>query len=392
MKKGVLIIIAAAVLACVFYGVRYVNSPVDTLTIHAKTKENAISSKGMIVYDEVVYSAGNSGTFYSYMSEGERVGKDRRIATVYDGVVDKEVLQSLSNIDKKIADIEEYSHDDEYISDAVSEKTRIENIKNDIIDAVTEEEITKIYEYRNKLQNTTGVLNENEKTLNELKAQKKEIEEKIANSNIDIYSNLSGIYTTAMDGLEGVIKPGDIAWYMVNDYKNLQEPQKGVMGNRTVEKGEPVCKVVDNHLWYAVSVIPANECSKLKKGDNVKLRIAELPGEIVDAKIDYISPEPEGSNEYFVAVKCERYLEGVFNIRQSDIEIILESCYGYEIPLYAVRVQNGKTGVMVKVASGEVFRECEILSRDDESGTVMIGPSKEGNSLKDGDKIILGEK
>ena len=269
MKKGVLIIIAAAVLACVFYGVRYVNSPVETLTIHAKTKESAISAHGMIVYNEEVYSAGNSGTFYSYMSEGERVGKDRRIATVYDGVVDKEVLQSLSNIDKKIADIEEDSHNDEYISDTASEQTRIENIKNDIIDAVTEEEISKIYEHRSKLQNTTGANSQNdtEKTLNQLKAQKEEIESQISNSNIDIYSKLSGIYTTAMDGLEGVIKPADIGWYMVSDYKNLKSPQKGVMGNRTVEKNEAVCKVVDNHVWYAVSVIPATECSKIKKGE-----------------------------------------------------------------------------------------------------------------------------
>ncbi len=394
MKKGVITVIAVAVLAVIFYGIRYVNLPTETLTIHAQTKEHTIVSDAVIVYNEEVYTAENSGTFYSYMPEGERVGKDRLIATVYDGVVDKEVLQSLSNIDKKISDIEEGSGKSEsYVSDTASEQTRVESVKNNIIDAVIEEEFSDIYEYKTKLESSAASeMSDSEHELNSLRAEKREIEAKISNENRDIYSRLAGIYSTAMDGLEGTIKPSDIGWYMVYDYKNLKTPEKGAMGNRTVEAGDAVCKVVDNHLWYAVTVISDEECRKIKKGDSVKLRVKELPGEIVDAKIDYISPEPEGAKEYLVGVKCERYLEGVFNIRKSEIEIILESNYGYEIPLYAVHVRDGEKGVMVKTATGQTFKKCEILDRDDARGTVVIGPTETGSTIVEGDKIILGEK
>ena len=395
MKKSVAVVIAAAVAAVVFYGVRYVRMPVETLTAKAETKESRIEANGVIVYNESVYTASDTGTFYSYTGEGERVGKNRRVATVYNGIVDKEVLQSLNNIDKKIADAEEEIRKSGiYVSDKSSKQAVIENVKNEIIDAVIEEDVSKIAEYKNKLKAAVGSEDANDaaQTLAGLKSEKSRVEALITQSHRDIYSDISGIYTTALDGLEGKIKPADLSWYMAADFRALAEPQENVMGNRTVKKGDAVCKVVDNHEWYVIAVVPKEEAAQLKAGDAVKLRVAELPGESVDAKIDYISPEPEGAGEYLVSVRCERYLEGVFNIRKSDIEIIMNSYYGFEIPVYAIHVQDGKNGVMVQNGRSQGFRECKILYRNDETGMVIVEPSGDGKQLEQGDKIVLGEK
>ena len=164
------------------------------------------------------------------------------------------------------------------------------------------------------------------------------------------------------------------------------------MGNRVVENDDPVCKVVDNHEWYAVGVITKEERENIAVGDSVKLRVEKLPGIDVDAVIEYISEEKEDAEEFLVTIKCEQYLEGVFNIRKSKIDIILNSFYGYEVPVYAICVKNGKTGVMVMGNETEIFKECEVLYRNNKKETVIIGPSDTGNRLKDGDQIILGEK
>ncbi len=395
MKKSVFIIIAAAVLAVAFYGVRYVRMPVDVMTAKAATKENKISAEGLIVYHESVYNAGTNGTFYSYAREGERVGKDRLLATIYDGVVDKEVLQSLNNIDKKIADLEENINDSTiYISDESSEQAVMESVKDKIIDAVLEGDISQIQAYKGRLENTSGLVTDSdaEAELERLQAEKKNIEESIGQSKRDIYSSNSGIYATRLDGLEGIITPEQLESYTVADYKNLASPEESITGSRTVQKGENVCKVVDNHTWYTAAVITKEQRDGLKVGQAVQLRVKELPGAVVSAKIDYISAEAEDSAEYLVVVECERYLEGVFNIRKSDVEIILESFYGFEIPLHAVRVQDGKNGVMVRKGSSEVFRECTILNRNDETGMVIVAPAEGNNALKAGDMIVLGEK
>lgn len=395
MKKSVVIIIAVTVVAVIFYGIRHFGTSVEVQEAKASVKEGKISASGVVVYSEHMYTARNDGTFYSYTREGEKVGKDRVVATVYNGIVDKEVLQSLNNIDKKISDIEN-DNSSVYTTDEASAQIVMENIKNDITDAVTEGDVSQIYEYKNKLKIAAGVSNEAEQrhSLDELKEEKRKTEEKITQSRKDIYSDLSGIYTTSLDGLEEVIKPEDLAEYKVADYYNLKSPEDKIMGNRTVKSGEGVCKVVDNHEWYVICVVSKNEKNKINIGDGVKLRIEKLPGTDVDAKIEYISEEEENADEYLVTLKCDQYLEGIFNIRISNIEIILNSFYGYEIPVYAIRIQDGKAGVMVmgKDKNEEIFRECEILHRNDETETIIIGPSNTKNSLKDGDKIILREK
>lgn len=395
MKKSVLIIIAAAVFAVGFYGVRYVKKPVDVMTARAATKENKISAEGLIVYNESVYTAGTNGTFYSYAAEGERVGKERLVATVYDGVVDKEVLQSLNNIDKKIAELEEAGNESTiYYSDESSEQAVIEDAKDKIIDAVIEDEIIQIPSYKSKMESTTGIAGSSDvdAELTRLRAEKSRIEAGLNQNRKNINSGISGIYTTSLDGLEGVITPELVKQYTVADFKALAEPQDTVTGNRTVQQGEGVCKVVDNHIWYTACVISRENCANLKVGQSVQLRVQELPGEVVSAKISYISAEAEGADEYLVVVECERYLEGVFNIRKSEVEIILESFYGFEVPLYAIRVQDGKNGVMVRNGSSEVFKECTVLNRNDETGMVIISPSGTGDSLENGDLIVLGEK
>lgn len=395
MKKSVATVIVAAVTAITFYGIRYVKSPVETMTAKAETKESRISADGIIVYNESVYTASDTGTFYSYTGEGERVGKNRRIATVYNGIVDKEVLQALNNLDKKIADTEESIRtDSEYVSTYSSGQAAIENLKNEIIDSVTEEDVSKMSEYKSKLNSAigAGTTGNNAEVLALLQAEKEETEGLITQTHKDIYSDISGIYTTSLDGLEGTVNPADLSWYMVSDFQALKTPAEGISGNRTVKKGEAVCKVVDNHEWYVIAVITKAEAEQLSIGDTVRLRVTELPGENVEAKIDYISPEPDGAEKFLVSVRCERYLEGVFNIRKSGIEIIMNSYYGFEIPIYAIHVQDGKNGVMIQNGSTQSFRECTILYRNDETETVIIEPSGDGKQLEQGDMIILGEK
>ncbi len=396
MKKSVFIIITVIVLALGVGIVRHLQAPVEVLVAKTSTTEDKIVASGLIVYSESVYAAGTNGTFYSYASEGERVGNDRLVATIYNGVVDKEVLQSLNNIDKKIADLEESIGDSTiYVSDESSEQAVSASIQDKVVDAVLEGDISQIQGYKGRLENLAGLETDGdmEEELLRLKAEKNEIEAEIGQSKRDIYSQNSGIYATMLDGLEGVVTPELLKSYMVADYKNLNEPEESIMGSRTVQKGEKVCKVVDNHIWYAASVLTAEQAGKLKEGQNVKLRVSALPGEVVEAKVDYISKEADGAAEYLVVVKCERYLEGVFNLRKSNIEIIINSFYGFEVPIHAIRTnEKGANGVMIRKSAGEVFRECNILSRNDEAGTVVIEPAGTDNLLQVGDLIVLGEK
>ncbi len=390
MKKSAIIILIISVIAVIFYGMRYLKTSDETMIANAVTKEEVLHKEGIIVYNENVYKAPTDGTFYSFTEEGARVGKNRSIAKCYDGVVDKESLQNLKNIQKKIVDAGN-GPTSKMHSDDASVQAVIDGFKADIVDAVTNGDVSKISELKKSIKVAAG-LEEGEdilENLEELLKEKTEIEASIGKNPQNIYSDMSGIYTTLIDGLEDVIVPEELNSYTVSKYRELKEPEESMIGTRTVDSGEIVCKVVDNHEWFLASVISAEERKKLNVGDKIGLRISELPGKVVDVTVDYISEEEDGSQEYFISIKCEQYLEGVFNIRKCKFDIILSSYFGYEVPVYAIRVRDGKNGVLVQGSGIEIFKECEILKRDDKTGLVMVAPKGEGSELKNGDRIII---
>ena len=101
-KHGVLIILLVTFSAILFYGYRYVNSPIKTKTARLEQLEEIVSGDAFVIRNEVVYNAETSGTLYNYITDGARVAKNMLISTVYRGSVNEELVRELNNIDIKI--------------------------------------------------------------------------------------------------------------------------------------------------------------------------------------------------------------------------------------------------------------------------------------------------
>ena len=84
-KRGVLIILLITLAAILFYGYRYVNSPIKTKTAKLEQLEEIITSDAFVIRNEAVYNAETSGTLYNYITDGARVAKNMQISTVYRG-------------------------------------------------------------------------------------------------------------------------------------------------------------------------------------------------------------------------------------------------------------------------------------------------------------------
>lgn len=391
MKKSFIIIFILVLGATLFYGIRYVKTPVATQVAALTKYEQKISTDAFIVKNEVVYNAKNSGTIYNYAEENSRVGKDRRIASVYDGNVNSELIKELNNIDKKIDEIEAGSQDNEFVSDSSSAENQIETRKDSIIDAAKSGNVSKIAEYKEEINNIKlGQSNTGTSGLSELKSQRSKLENSIGRSKKDIMSSISGIYTVNIDGLEDTLTPESISKYTVDDFNSLKkaEVQKS---KTTVQSGEAVCKVVDNHIWYALVKLRKQEIDGYEVGSAVKLRFDDMLGVEVPAKIKYISDEVDG--EVVISIECERYVDGIYNIRNSGVEIVLKSYTGYIVPIHAIRIEDNKKGVMIENRSAQLFRECDILYKDTENNTAIIYPSEDSSKkLQQMDRIVLGEK
>ncbi len=395
MRKGSLLVIIGVVFAAVaFYGVRYVRTPIDTQEVQMTKREESFAGQAYIIRNESVYEAPAAGTVYHYADEGARVSKNSLVSAVYHGQVNEETLQELNNIDKKIEQIEQDQAENElYVSDASTNENRLENIRSEIVEAAFANDISKMTEYKDQInQIQSGEAPSDENTLAMLRQERTQIEGQIGQAKEDIYSQISGIFSTAIDGLEQILTPDTIMEYTVEDFKNIPAPNTGSTTQNIANIGDSICKVADNHVWYVIALVNKKDLEGVQTGTSAEIRFDKIPGVQTPVEVVRIAEEPEGE-QAVVVFKSERYSEGVFSIRESEAEIILASYEGFEIPVHAIRVQDGQTGVMVQKGMGEVFKKCEVIYTDSQTETAIVkAVSGEQNLLTIGDRVILGEK
>ena len=391
MKKSLLFVLFSVVCFCVFYGIRYIENPVATQPAIYEVYEQKIDTMGYIVRNEQVYNAPASGTVYHYVQEGTRVSRNSALSTVYTGEISEATLQELNNINKKIYEIESGGNKDAFSSAGYSNEGDIENIKDNIIAAARNDNIEKIAEYKAHINSVVTGDSKNVYTnnLQELKDRKWQLETSINSGKRDIYSQMSGVFSKNVDGLEGILSPNAVLKYKLEDYLKLSSTVK----EQAITESNAVCKVVNNYTWYVVMAIDRTTAEDLNVGKSVKVRFDEIPGIEADATIAYISTEDSGTNKNVVVVKCEQYKEGVFSLRYSGVELILKSYEGYRIPISAIHVDGNKKGVLVRNGGTQVFKPCNVVYTDTERQTVIISPvSGERQLLREYDNIVVGEK
>lgn len=394
MKKSIAFILIVVICFCIFYGIRYVENPVETQTAISEIYENKIDTTGYIVRTEQVYNAPATGMVYHYIQEGTRVGRGRVLSTVYTGDVSEETLQELNSINQKIAELENEGEATSYMTGGTNSEEDIENIKNNIIAAKSNRKIEKIATYKALINSiiTGDAKSAKTSTLDELVVKKNSLEASLRSRKNDIYSQISGVFSKNVDSLESVLTPKNIETYKIADYDNLSENAKE--NKNSADSGQPVCKVVNNHEWYVMTTVTKEQAAELKVGKSVKMRFGYLPGVTASGKINYISTEEGNQDRRVVVIKFEEYREGVFSIRYSDMELILESYEGYRIPVSALRVtEDGKKGVLVKNVGTQVVKPCNVIYSDLAGQTVIITPvSGSKNLLREYDSIVIGEK
>lgn len=390
MKKSIFVVLAGVAFFCIFYGIRYVENPVDTQAAILEVYENKVDTSGYIVRNEQVYSAPAAGTVYHYLQEGTRVKKNSVLSTVYTGGVSEETLRELNNINSKIAELKNSGG---YTVSGSAGGNDIENIRKNIISAGISGDTSGMEGYKMQLSSviTGDVQNGSSDSIDALAERKQALEAGMMNYKNDIYSQMSGVFSKNVDGLETVLTPQSIMSYKAADYNGIAEEMKST--DTVTDTDQPVCKVVNNHTWYVMLTVDRQTADKLKINQKAKLRFEYLPGIEADAEICYISTEDSGTDKNVVVLKSEQYKEGVFSIRFSGIELILESYEGYRVPVSAIRIVDNERGVLVKNGGTQVFKPCNIIYSDTKGQTAIIRPvSGAANMLREYDNIVVGEK
>lgn len=392
MKRFFAVVIFIAVAAMAGYGLKYALTPIDTVEAVVTDEEKSISAKGVILRDERVYYAKSAGTVYNNVSEGTRVAKDALISTVYGGDVNSDVLKELYNIDKKIEKESEKS--ESYASDYISTESEIASRTADIINAAAENDIAAIVQYKddiNRLRQGEDISRVDR--VEELEAQKSELEKSIGTDKTEITTEISGVFTTYLDGLEGELRPDVVETYTPEYISGIDSGNREDKSKTAVNEGDPVCKVVNNHIWYVVAAVETRRLENLETNTPVKVRFKNMANEKIKGFIEYIG-EDDGNGMSIVMVKCPFYFESAYSYRAADVDIIFEEYTGYKVPIHAVHTdENGTQSVIGEIGKTQYSCECNVLYSDTERSIAVVESTEDAeNKLSRMERIVIGER
>lgn len=391
MKKFFVAVLCIAVAAIAGYGIKYALTPVNTQKIEYMTHETAIHAKGYIVLDEWLLNSRSAGTFYNYAREGERVARDSVIGEFFYGEVSDEQLRELTLVDDRLKHVKSTSGATEF--DASNVENNIYRRENDIIDASINNDILAISRYKNDINslrkyNRPVSYGEEE----ELLVQRENILGGIGASRESVTARMSGVISLYTDGFEDYLRLSDMANYTVDYLDTLPDDIDANKISARVDVNDPVCKVVNNHLFYVMMAVPTSEIANHKVGESVKVRFKNMAGETRAGLIHSISDNQDGRT--MIVVQCLDYLENAFSYRTADVDVIFASYTGYKIPVSSIRTEeNGRQKVIG--VKNNVERDCyfDLVHTYTDGGYAIVRPSEDSTyKLSDMDKIVVGER
>lgn len=395
MKKTFMVIFCAVIALGAVFAIHYINVTTSsgTVSLEIATEEKFAEAKGFIMRDEHVYNAQSAGTVYTNVSEGARVTKDAYVGTVYGGDVTDEKLQELSNIDKKIARaVDEQNKRSYHTSDETSVEGEIASLESQIIEAAAENDIEKISGYKAQINGIRTGAQADENEVGRLNDERIAAEARMNLVKTEIFTDISGAFTTYIDGFEGILNPALIDQYTADMILNLSAPSKpeSTFGKQ-VASGEPVCKVVNNHVWYAVLAAEQSAGESCEAGDTVTLRFKNMANAVTNGQIELIS-EPDENGNVLIVVKSREYFEGAFAYREADVDIVFESHTGYKVPVFAVRTEEGKHSVIGEIGKKRYTCDCEVLFSDVDRGFAIIESTTDAaNKISQMERIVTGD-
>ncbi|MGN0107048.1 MAG: HlyD family efflux transporter periplasmic adaptor subunit [Hominilimicola sp.] len=394
MKKFFIIVLCIAVAAIAGYGIKYVMTPVNTQKIEYITQENSINTNGFIIRDEWVMYSRSAGTVYHSVSEGARVAKDSIIGSLFYGNVPEDSIKELAVVDNKIKNAETDKSEQSFFAlDEATVENNIYERENNIIDAAEDNDIVSISKYKRDI-NSLRQNNElsADDSVTEFKNQREQILNSIGVAQEDITAQISGVFTTYVDGYETMLVPSDIEGYDVAYFESLSQSPHIRKISAKVDAGGEVCKIVNNHMWYVMMDIPADVMKERGKGDSVKLRFNNMADAVVKGTISSVSEEQNG--RVIVTVKCSTYLESAFSYRLVDVDLIFESYDGYKIPIHAIRTEEDGKQKVIGINGGKQYDcYCDVLFTNTDGGYAIVDSTDNAqNKLSQMDRILVGER
>lgn len=390
--KKLLIVCAAAAAVLISYFA--VNPASGKEMVFSGSMENTSKHMGIIIRSEQKIDTNLSGTISAKVADGTLVPAGKLIASVVNENADSEVQANLAKINKRIEELESAKKvsdnftDDVYkldskISEKVASLVYYTNIGDNKKITETKAEISALYDKKNRVD-SSGAATKTD--LENLTAQKNELEAQLAEFEQNVYAPTPGVFISHTDGYEDVLSVDNAKDLKYSDFKNIADKLRKNEEKGGEEKNE--IKLIDNYMWCVALAADKDRCADFEVGEEVFIRIND-DSKNIKGNIMSISDD-KGSN-HVIVVSTTAYDANSYMQRSVDVELIKNIYSGLKVPVSALTKKDGADGVYVVTDNTEKFKTVEIIYKDEKYAIVKEN-NADANALLLYDEVLTSPK
>ena len=317
-----------------------------TYTVINGYVEKISDSQSVILTEENVINVESGKVFYPVIEEGKRVAKDEIIAT-YQNIDYENYLSQISQMDSLIETLIKdlpttYSADVSKINNQIEEITDKSANVNSYV---------KMQEYKSKLDKLSykkvsalSSLSPNGSKIRELIEQREELEKKYKESGASIKTNVAGVVSYKIDGLENKVEFDKVLDYTEKEYDEIFSNYSSVLQNNLG------VKIINNFEAYLLTIIPQGENDEyIKEGSKYNLKLTDMENKEISAKL--VKKSQKDGNNYLVFY-INNYIENFTQIRETGIEIIWDKTEGMAVFKTAIKKSEDENYDYVTLVNG----------------------------------------
>ena len=359
------LLIICLVLVGIFFLVKFcvsrftVTKVTEVIEAHITEVPFTVSSRGIIVRKEKIYTSTLEGSLHQIVSEGQSVKKDGAVAKVYNYQL--ELSLKKRKIDLKKEGILSLLYLKRDISRRkIEDELFIYGLNNEI-DTLREVLLTSDLKEARRLEKVIEeIVNKRQELVRQKKKYKSEVNARVQvlqkeyshiNNSLGtevsclLSAENSGIVSYYFDGYEGIFTPATVLENPMWDMPEIELSPVKIRDGQKILLGGPVFKLVEEP-WYILTRVPSDKKDYFESKDDRIILLPDLNMQMVGS-IEKIYDRGYNEPEILVVISTDNKDKTFLSKRELSLDILLTKVSGVVLPITAKVEKYGEVGVYV---------------------------------------------
>ena len=354
--------------------------------------EELSTTQGVLIKTESVNTVSLSGATEIYVKNGDRVSNKEIIAMLYSETEDESLKTELSEINKKIAAIEDSnSGSSVFINDTMKMEAELAKYVDEVIEFTCDNNLVRLSEYKYKMSMlaeqkavANGEKESSADSLTALQTRKYELEKRLGRAENVVSANMSGVFIEGRDGFEDKLTMENVAELTPDDIRStINEIKNGEV--ITGDENSYTYRIVDNYSYMVAVNVDREFLGELKTGDGVIVRFTDFSSDDTKATVVHVSEE-DHKGQVTIVVKCDTYVSGLMGKRVVNVDFIKRSISGYKVAIENIHTEEESVGLYIKRGAVMRFIPINIIYSNEEEAIVSSADTNQ--PIKAYDEVV----